>query len=154
MAGIELEGDEIRPTLALSPEEIAALEAERAALRGNASVVAGRKSDRGKIRGEGTALEPEPERVVSIRSRLEAQRAAAGEPITETDARPEHFTQGRQERRKLLVDPVKLAALVADAQRTAEESATADELAESAGAAALKARQALDAYLEESGLAG
>lgn len=150
MQNTQLDGDEIRPVLQLTPEEIAALEAEKAALRGTASSV--RKSDRRGPRGEGTALEPEPTPVVSIRKRLEAQRAAAGEPVEAVQER-QTFT-GREQRRTMNVDPARLAELVAAAQKTAEESAFADEMAESAGAAARSAREALDAYLEESGLAG
>lgn len=146
--GTALEDDEIRPTIQLSPEQIAELEAEKAALRGSA--LAGRKSDAVRIRGEGTALDPEPVNVVSIRSRLAAQRVASGEDVDLTTGP----VQGREQRRKLNVDPAKLAELVATAQKTADESAFADEMAESAGAAARSAREALDAYLEESGLAG
>lgn len=100
-----------------------------------------------KISGEGSALAEEATPVVSIRERLAAQRRERGEPEDPMPA-------ARAERRKLRVDPETLASLVAAAQATADESALADELAESAGAAARTAREALDAYLEESGLAG
>jgi electron transfer flavoprotein alpha subunit len=153
VSGIALEGDEIRPTIQLSPEQIAELEAEKAALRGSA--LAGRKSDAGRIAGEGTALDPEPN-VISIRSRLAAQRVAAGEePVSNQHVREqiEQVFTGRVQDRKLNVDPAKLAQLVAAAQATQAESELADELAETAGAAARIAREALDAYLSESGLA-
>jgi hypothetical protein len=112
-----------------------------------------------RIAGEGSALEPEPAQVqvISIRDRIAAQRRERGEDeglaARESVQSPIPFAS-REQRRKLNVDPAKLAELVAAAQATADESVLADEIAESAGAAAHTARLALDAYLEESGLAG
>lgn len=154
MTGIALEGDEIRPTIQLTSEQIAELEAEKAALRG--SVLAGRKSDAGHIKGEGSALDPEPN-VISIRSRLAAQRAAAGEPepvaSDDTGAGPPYTVGVAGPRSKITADPQELADLIRAAKETQTESELADSMAEAAGAAAWKAREALDEYLREHGLA-
>lgn len=134
----------------LSVEEIQRRLRERAELA--ETLKATRPVER-KISGEGSALDPEPAPVVSIRERLAAQRRERGEP--EEPVGSEYvIPAARAERRKLRVNPETLASLVEAAQATADESALADEMAESAGAAALTARNALDAYLEESGLAG
>lgn len=143
------EPEEYQPKhIEMSADEKARLEAERADLVETMRLT--RPTERW-ISGEGSALDPEPP-VISIRERLAAQRRERGEPEEPVYSEPA-FTS-REQRRKLNVDPAKLAELVAAAQATADESALADELAESAGAAARVAREALDAYLEESGLAG
>jgi hypothetical protein len=135
----------------LSQEEKARLEAERREL---AETLRATRPVERRIRGEGSALEADPAPVISIRERLAAQRRERGEP-EEPVASESPLSQYRAaERRRLNVDPAKLAELVAAAQSTADESALADEIAKSADAAAVSARESLDAYLEESGLAG
>lgn len=147
MSGIALEGDEIRPTIQLSPEQIAELEAEKAALRGSA--LAGRKSDAVRIKGEGTALDPEPN-VIAIRSRLAAQRREAGEPeepVQEQPRAPLFTATGA-----ITADPEEVAKLVRTAKETYAEYELAAGMAEQARETAMAARRALNAYLESSGL--
>lgn len=129
----------------MSDEQRAALEREKREL---AAALKDMPRGERRISGEGSALDPEPEpsRVVSIRERLAAQRKERGEP------EPVHSWPAREQRRPLNVDPEKLAQLVAAAQETDSEAATAEEMAESARAAADRARRELDAYLEETGL--
>jgi len=145
------DADEYRPVHeALPSEEIARRLRERAEL---AETLRATRPVERRIPGEGSALDTDPAPAsLSIRARLAEKRREAGEPEEPVQS-PIPYTS-REQRRKLNVDLAEIAALIAAAQTTADESELADELAESAGAAARSAREALDAYLESSGLSG
>jgi hypothetical protein len=151
---IALEPDEIRPTLELSPEQIAILEAEKRELAGFAASV--RKSDGGRIRGEGTALDPEP-KVVNIRQRLEQQRAAAGEPTEPVNpggnARENLDRMSRGPRQQITANATELATMIEAAKKAQLEATEYGALYALAAAEAEATREALDNYLKAHGLA-
>ncbi len=154
MAATELVGDEIRPTLNLSADQIAALEAEKASLTG---VARGRlKSDAKKLPGEGSALDEDRLVTTSLRDRLTAEsteRGEPGKPVQQQSMPVATAPVVAAQRAKITVDPMRLAELAGRAQQLETEEEEVRAMYETATTAAREARAQLDAYLREHGLA-
>lgn len=156
----ELEALEANPpTVALTPEEIAQLEQEKREL---VEAIPPRRSDAGRIRGEGSAIETGPVAApASMRARAEQVRALVPLPVqrfdppwAEAGTRPQYTHGGlaAQSRKLGNVDAAVLARLVEAAKSAAVLAEQARAYVEHADAEAVETRAALDEYMAECGL--